>query len=160
MKWGCWLLVRQPPEVRVVALLAIGRGAEGGWISVVWQDTIFMWDAPWPELLYKLRQLKRSDSKELTFASYVGSKSQISLLRRLLHIYLHCTWVLPWHAHSLCQMTTISEPVDHRSYLLRWGCFFLACRHTCCPFTTLFECEGSQLFPADQAAATQGLAKC
>jgi hypothetical protein len=29
------LLVGQTPEVRVVALLAIGRGAEGGWISVV-----------------------------------------------------------------------------------------------------------------------------
>ena len=31
------LLVGQTPEVRVVALLAIGRGAEGGWISVVCQ---------------------------------------------------------------------------------------------------------------------------
>ena len=31
------LLVGQTPEVREVGLLAIGRGAEGGWISVVWK---------------------------------------------------------------------------------------------------------------------------
>ena len=36
------LLAGKTPGVRVAALLAIGRGAEGGWISVVWMSFLVM----------------------------------------------------------------------------------------------------------------------